>query len=355
MRILIAPNAFKGSMSAHQVAQTVEQALLSIAPNNSCKLLPVADGGDGTAKVLSLGLEASKRMVPTYDALGNRIQAPYYVTSDGTAIIELADTAGIRLLKPYQLSPMQSNTYGVGVIMRDALDYGCRKIILGVGGSATLDMGTGLLRALGVRFFDAYSDLDERIYNTEILVACDVNNSLLGSTGAARVFGPQKGASPYQVMLLERNHRYMADLVNSAMGMDISELPYTGAAGGVPALLKVFCKAILRPGANLVMDVLDIDHWLDQCDLVITGEGKIDSQTKFGKAPFVVAQRAHDRGKMVIALTGSYEDFAQNPFDVVFPIIPGPTSLHDAMENASDNLLTVTKEIAKLIKILWKE
>ncbi|MFA8433305.1 MAG: glycerate kinase [Marinifilaceae bacterium] len=371
MRILIAPNAFKGSLSAAEVAATISRAFHDVEPNFDCCTLPVADGGDGTAEVLAAGLNARKQLVEVENALGRKIKAPLYLSEDGTAFIELADAAGLKLLSTRELAPLQTHTYGVGELIRKALDYSCTRIVLGIGGSATLDVGIGALRALGVRFKDAsggevrggggalnriasldVSEMDKRLNEVQIQIACDVDNYLLGERGAAHVFGPQKGANPFQVELLEKNHRKFTQLVKQTLDVDMGEFLYGGAAGGISAGLKAFCGAELLPGADLVLDSLDFDRKLKDCDLVITGEGRIDEQSIHGKAPYVVAQRAKFAGKKVIGLAGSFESLDNSPFDALFSIPNGPVALEEVMENAEKYLYYSAKELGKLIKAL---
>ncbi|RXQ88064.1 glycerate kinase [Ancylomarina salipaludis] len=368
MNILIAPNAFKGSMSALEVAEIIQFNLLKFHPELKCQCLPIADGGDGTFDVLTHHLKGENHIVTTTDLLGREIQASLFLTEQDVAIIELTHVAGLSLLAPSEYKPLNTHTYGVGDLIRSALNLSCSKIILAIGGSGTLDMGFGVLRALGYRFFDKdglelkggggnlsaiakidSQDFDRRILNVDFQIACDVENPLLGECGAAKVFGAQKGASCDEIDLLHQNHQYFAEIIKKEFQIDISKMKYGGAAGGIAAGLYAMCGAKLRSGSELVFDCLNMDKAIAGCDLLITGEGRIDSQSAFGKAPYVLAQKAKEMGKRVYAFCGTSEFLQNSPFDKVFPIKKESQSLTDAMKQTKENLRDAVSEMVKLL------
>ena len=357
MNVLIAPNAFKGSLSALQVARIIESNLVKIRPNFNCKCLPIADGGDGTFDVLTNYYEGKTHRFSTIDLLDREISAPLFLTKNGTAIIELTHVAGLSLLKPSEYNPLSTHTYGVGDLIRSALDLNCTKIILAIGGSGTIDMGFGALRALGFRFLNRNGEVqlggggdlneiveidslsfDNRLLNVDFQIACDVENVLLGELGSAHVFSKQKGASSEDINYLHQNHKHFANLIKKQFNIDISSMKYGGAAGGVAAVLHALCGAKLRSGSELVFDCLNIDQALNDCDILITGEGCIDSQSSFGKAPYVLAKKAKEIKKRVYAFCGSSENIVNFPFDDVFPIKKEGQTLVEALTFAENNL-----------------
>lgn len=368
MNILIAPNAFKGSLSALEVAEIIQSNLLKIKPDFNCKCLPIADGGDGTFDVLSDHYLGITHTFSTTDLLNRKIEAPIFLTENGAAIIELTHVAGLSLLKPSEYKPLHTHTFGVGDLIRSALDLNCTKIILAIGGSGTLDMGFGALRALGFRFLDKggnelsggggnlkdiveinSQNFDSRLLHVDFQIACDVDNSLLGEFGAAYVFGKQKGASDEEIIQLHQNHEHFAQLIKKQFHIDISEIEHGGAAGGIAAALYALSGAKLRSGSELIFDCLDMDDALLNCDILITGEGRIDSQSSFGKAPYVLAQKAKLMGKRVIAFCGSSENLLNSPFDQVFPIKKEYQTLDEAITFAKNNLTDAVLHNAHLL------
>jgi glycerate 2-kinase len=288
-----------------------------------CIFFPVGDGGDGTGALLANHLGAKKISIDVKGPLGDLVSAPLYMSNDHTAIVELADASGLRLVAKSRLNPMASTTYGTGELIRHALDQQASEIILAVGGSATVDGGAGILRALGVRFLDSegaevvdlpsglcdvtdldISKMDHRILETGITILCDVVNPIGGPNGSAHIFGPQKGASPSEVLLLERALRNFCDVINRQFSKVVHELPGGGAAGGVAAVLHALCKARLVSGIEYFLRATNFDQVLRDAELVITGEGLFDDQTFEGKAPMGVAKRAFDKGIKVIAVAG---------------------------------------------------
>jgi glycerate 2-kinase len=345
MHILIAPNAFKGSLSAHDTAIAIRDGVTRIAPDARLDLLPVADGGDGTADVLVQAVSDGRSIdAAVIDPLSRPITARFgLINEDKTAVIELAAASGLRLLN------------------RDEL---------GVGGSATVDGGAGIAQALGARLLDAAGNeigrgggalatldridlagLDPRLKDTRIDVACDVDNPLLGEKGAARVFAPQKGASAGQVEQLEAHLTRFADVLAHDTGVRVHNLPHAGAAGGAAAGLHALCGAHLRVGIDLILDQLDFAAHLEGVDLVITGEGRIDDQTIYGKAPIGVAKRAKARGIPVVALAGGVAGRAvyDHGIDAVMAILPAPMALDEAMRQAAPLLADAAERLMRLI------
>jgi glycerate kinase len=336
MKIAIAPNAFKGSLTAEQAADCIGRGLRKALPDCLLLQVPVADGGDGTAAAVVAATGGTWVTCPARDPLGRVIRSGFGLTGDGrAAVIEMALASGLALLKRSEQNPLLASTHGTGELIRAALDRQVDTILIGIGGSATTDGGTGMASALGVRFLDArgaeldgtggalgglsridMSGLDPRLKRVSVEVACDVDNPLFGPQGAACVYGPQKGATPDMVERLDAGLRRLAAVIQSDLGMDVSALPGGGAAGGLGAGLVAFLGGRLRPGAELVIGVSGLEEKLEGCDLVITGEGRLDGQTVFGKAPAGVAKVARARGLPVIAICGSLGPGVEKVHDV---------------------------------------
>ncbi|MGB0522005.1 MAG: glycerate kinase [Flammeovirgaceae bacterium] len=367
MNILIAPNAFKGSLTSVEIAEIIASAVKAVFPNANCIQLPVADGGDGTAEVLYRQLGGKKLIHEVQDPIGRNIQAPLYITPHQTAIIELADASGLRLLQPNEYQALEASTYGTGQLLKAALAHGCTRIILGVGGSATNEVGMGILRALGVRFLAKNgretqhwteithldcTTIDSRIKHGELLIPCDVNNPLTGTSGAAAVFGPQKGASPAEVEILQKAHHQLADLIEKQFNRRIHDLPFAGAAGGTSGGLHGVLGAKLVKGSAFILDELGFDEQLQQADLVITGEGHMDAQSASGKAPFEVARRAKKFGKPVIAIAGGISLATNsNDYDAAISICNRPMQLATAIAEAKALLHAQTIQVMRLMKV----
>ena len=325
--ILIAPNALKGSLSAPAAARAIAAGVRRVLPQAELRLLPVADGGDGVLEVLEETLAGERVTARVHGPLGALLDAHYiYVPTRRLALLEMARVAGLALLSPAQYDPLRASTRGLGELILAALERGARQILLGIGGSASNDGGIGMAAALGVRFLDAggrpveplacnllqlrhidSSGLDPRLRHTRIQVICDVDNPLLGARGATRVFGPQKGAGPTELEPLEAGLAHLADLLEQQLGVAVRALPGAGAAGGLGAGAVALLGAQLRPGTELVLELLDFDAALQGADLVITAEGRLDAQTLGGKAPAVVARHAKARAIPCICLAGSLE------------------------------------------------
>lgn len=374
-KIVIAADSFKGSISSRQFADVCERAISSVVPDCQIVKLPLGDGGEGTVEALSAALDAKTTAVSVADPLLRPRLASYSITSDhSTAVMEMAEANGLTLLNDDERNPSATSSYGTGMMIADALDKGCCHIMLGIGGSATNDGGAGMLGALGARFFDNggrmmsepltggdfntigridLSTLDARLKLVKIDVACDVDNPLTGINGATRIFARQKGADDAMIERLETGMVHYADLLAQAAGRPLASLPGAGAAGGLGAALAAI-GARLRPGIELVLDAVGFDHHLDGADLVITGEGRIDSQTLMGKTPFGVLQSARVKHVPVIAIGGSVEySEALNSvgFAGIFSIQTAPVSLADALNpaTASRNLADTVRQIIGLI------
>jgi glycerate kinase len=357
----------KGSLSAFQFAGLVEQAFLDVAPSVfTTRKLPVADGGDETVNVLMNALRLEVQEVAVSDPIGRQVLAKYGY-ANGVAVIEMANASGLKLLKQEELNPMKTSSYGTGQLILDAIQKGAEKIYVGIGGSATVDGGMGMLEALGIQFFDRSGQLLKgngenlgklhRIVATnrlvpseiEVVVISDVDNFLLGINGAARIFGPQKGATPEMVEMLEANLSNYAELIRKHTGKDVTTLKGGGAAGGISVAFSTFLNAEIRDGADYILNVISIDESIQWADLVITGEGMIDNQTLMNKAPFAVAMRAKKFNKPVIALAGSVSLTDDSTFDGIFSIIDMPMTLEYAIKNAEELMYRQAKNLAMLI------
>ncbi len=369
MKILIAPNSMKGSLNAFDFAETVEKAFLTISEEFEIKKLPVADGGDFTGEVLQHSLNAKDVLVEVRGPLGKTVQSKYAI-SDNIAIIEMADASGMKLVDFNLLNPLNASSYGTGQLINNAVKKGCSEIFLAIGGSATVDGGMGMLEALGFQFFDKNNlkltgngeNLSEvySIIKPDIIddisfeIICDVNNPLLGESGAAAVFGPQKGATPKMVTELEKGLKNWAKVIHSETEKRLECIEGGGAAGGMAIPLIAFYNARIVPGADFVLNQLNFEEHVKWADIIITGEGKIDSQTLNNKAPFAVAKMARKFNKPVIAIGGKLEKEASSAFDGIFSFVNGPLNLEYAMKNAKQLLYDFSIELAKTIKILKK-
>lgn len=374
MRILVAPNAFKESLSAREAAEAVARGLERGMPGCDLVLCPLADGGDGTAEALAVATGGRMLTHRVAGPLGDPVEARWALLGDGTtACIEMAEASGLRLLPPERRNPLVTTTRGTGELLLAALDVGVQRIIVGVGGSATVDGGSGLARALGYRFLDEEgrevpeggagllrlaridaSGADPRLAQVDVVVACDVENPLLGDRGAAKVFAPQKGASPEDVELLEAALARFAQVVERDMGVDVAGIPGAGAAGGLPAGLVAFCGARCLPGAQVVMEAVGFDRLLGGADLVVTGEGALDASTAHGKAPAAVARAAARAGVPVVALAGAllpgYEALRGGGLTAAFACTRRPASVEEAMASAAAWLEATAEELGRLLR-----
>jgi glycerate 2-kinase len=359
MKIIIAPDSFKGSLSAFEVAKSIQRGIIKIDETIETVIVPMADGGEGTVQSLIDASGGEIIELTVHDPLFREIKSFYGIMGDGiTAVIEMAAASGLPLLTPEERNPLKTTTYGTGELIKDALNRGCQKFIIGLGGSATNDGGCGMAQALGVKFFDKngnevglgggelskidkidISGIDTRIKNAAFLAACDVDNPLCGDKGASAVYGPQKGASADDVILLDKGLEHFAQLVKQQLNLDIKDVAGAGAAGGLGAGALIFLQAQLQRGIEIVTQTTYLAGKMAGADLVITGEGKIDSQTAFGKTPFGVAQLAKQKNIPVVAIAGSlgdgYQTLYDKGFDEIYSIMDKSMSLKYAIENAA--------------------
>ena len=374
MNIIIAPQTFKGSISALNVAKAMESGVLKVIPNANITLVPVADGGDGTLETLVETSNGDIRTIEVTGPMGDRIEAQWGAMGDGkTAVIEMARTSGLALVPEQNMNPLISTTFGLGETIKHALNSGFRKFIIGIGGSATNDAGAGMAQALGIHFLDAngkelsfggaalskldqidLKSLDARALQSEFLVACDVSNPLTGPEGASAIYGPQKGASPEMVDQLDSALRNFGNIISRDIDIDVDKIPGSGAAGGLGAGLTALLGAKLRKGVDIVLDSVNLDSHLKDADLVITGEGQMDYQTVYAKAPIGVAERSSLYGVPVIAISGSlgenYQVFHKHGISAVGAITTSPMTLSDASENASSLISSSVEQALRFMK-----
>jgi glycerate kinase len=372
MRIVVAPNAFKGSLTALEAAEAIGEGVRALAPEAEVTRLPIADGGDGTVEALVAATGGERRRLRVRGPLGDPVEAEYGLIDSGkTAVIEMAKAAGLALLSRERRDPRVTTTYGVGELLRHADNQGARHYVVGIGGSATNDGGAGMAQALGYHLLDAsaqelppgglalknLSRIDSggvhgNWSEAVVEVACDVTNPLTGPSGASVVYGPQKGATPEMVAELDAALKHFAQVIRRDLGVDVETIPGAGAAGGLGAGLVAFAGAKLRPGAEIVLAALNFDSRLQGADLVITGEGRLDAQTaRFGKGPAAVARHARNAGIPVIAIGGSVADDAElrHIFDGVEAAISEPCSLEQALAHARDSLVRAASRAMSLV------
>ena len=370
-KIVFAPQGFKESMTGIEIARAMAQGARAVWPDAEAVLVPVADGGDGTLQSLVDASGGEVRSTRAIDPLGRDIDVEWGALGDGkTAVIEMARSSGLALLSPDERDPLNATTYGVGQVMKTALDAGFTRFIIGIGGSATNDGGAGMAQALGARLLNAsgqelapggaalaqldridISGFDSRIASVAIDVACDVNNPLCGPKGASAIFGPQKGATPENVRSLDAALRHFGEIMKRDLGKDVAEIPGAGAAGGLGAGLMGFASARLRLGADIVLEAVQLDSKLAGADLVVVGEGQFDRSTVFNKSPVAVAQRAKRRGIPVIGIAGSlgagYHEVHDHGIDAVFSLVSRPMTLKDAMADTARLVARATEEACR--------
>lgn len=371
MKIVIASDSFKESLSSKAVADAAECGISMIDPGCETFKFSVSDGGEGLTESLVDALHGSYVTIISSDPLGRKIHSTYGICGD-TAILEMAAASGLPLLSTGERNPMKTSTYGTGEMIRDAFSKGCRKFLIGIGGSATCDGGTGMLEALGWKFLDrdgnvltgcggnlsAIETIDDsgvsrQLAEAEFTVACDVSNPFCGPQGASFVFSPQKGASPDEVRLLDDGLRHFAALITGKYGIDVSDMQGAGAAGGLGGAFKAFLGASLRRGIDMVLDAIGIDDAISEADLVITGEGKIDFQTPSGKTAAGVLDRCLKYGVPCVAIGGMVEmcdELLNSGFAGIFPVLSGPCTLQEAMDGsvAFDNVSRTVSQIVSL-------
>ncbi|GAL56570.1 glycerate kinase GarK [Pseudescherichia vulneris NBRC 102420] len=374
MKIVIAPDSYKESLSALDVATAIEQGFREIFPQAEYIKLPVADGGEGTVEAMVAATQGRIVEVAVTGPLGAQVEGFYGLSGDEqSAFIEMAAASGLELVLPEQRNPLITTSWGTGELIRHALDAGVKHIIIGIGGSATNDGGAGMVQALGAKLLDSegnalgqgggaletlaridISELDRRLHDCRIEVACDVTNPLTGKEGATAIFGPQKGATPEMITRLDAALAHYAQLIKRDLDLDVLDLAGGGAAGGMGAALFAFCGAELRQGIEIVTDALHLDRYVAEADLVITGEGRIDSQTVHGKVPVGVAKVAKRYNKPVIGIAGSLTaDVSvvhEHGIDAVFSVIYGICTLDDALKNAAENVRMTARNVAAVLK-----
>ena len=377
MNVIVAIDSLKGSLSSLQAGAAAKAGILRAIPDAIVSVKPVADGGEGTVTALVSGLSGRSVTIAVTGPLGETVEATYGILPDHTAVIEMAEAAGLPLVPAEKRNPMNTTTYGVGELILHALDEGCRNFIIGIGGSATNDGGTGMLRALGCRFRKADGSeialgaqelselatieteaLDPRLKESHFSIACDVTNPLCGPSGASYIFAPQKGADPATVQKLDAVLAHLADMTAVTLGTDLRDQPGAGAAGGLGFAFASYLNGTLRPGVDIVLDAVLPESELRAADIVVTGEGRFDGQTAMGKAPVGIARRAKACGCKVIVLAGSVEHSGvratqQNPplIDAVFPILPGAMILEEAMHEdvAYENMEYTAEQVFRVV------
>lgn len=374
MKLVIAPDSFKESLSARAVAEAIAAGWARVYPDAELLLCPMADGGEGTVDALLSATDGKLQQTRVSGPLGDPVEAHWGLLPNAQAIIEMAEASGLHRVEPGRRDVLAASSHGTGELIRAALDAGVRRIVLGLGGSATNDGGAGLLAALGVRFLDRegqelplggaglarlsqidLTGLDTRLAQVEVMVAADVDNPLCGPRGASAVFGPQKGASPEQVVQLDEALAHYADVMAATLGEDLRDLPGVGAAGGLGFAARAVLRAGFRPGVELVAELSGLAQAVQGADLVITGEGRLDGQSLHGKTPVGVARLARTAGVPVIALAGSlgegYQRLYAEGIGAAFSLAPGPLSLEQAMQQAADQLSARAADLARLWQI----
>ncbi|HEX9060222.1 MAG TPA: glycerate kinase [Clostridia bacterium] len=372
MRVLIASDSFKGSLGSLEVADMIEKGIRNVYSDAYVDKVAVADGGEGTVSAFAHNLGGEYIYTDVKGPLGETVRARYGIIHGNIAVIEMAEASGLCLVPEGKRNPLLTSTYGTGELIIDALSKGCRDIIIGIGGSATNDGGAGMAAALGVKFLDrdgnsflptggslgsVYSiDMDgisPDISNARITAACDVDIPLCGPRGASRVFAPQKGANLEMVETLDKNLQNYASVIKKELRIDIAETPGAGAAGGLGAGLMVFCGALFKNGIDLLLDTVNIDEKIRLCDIVITGEGRIDRQTAMGKAPCGIAKKAKMHGKPVFAIAGQIGDGVKMVYekgiDSVISIVSRPMSLNEALQSSPELIEDAAERLFRVI------
>jgi len=375
MRVVVAPDSFKGSLSALRVAEAMERGIRTVFPEAEVLKVPIADGGEGTVEALVAATGGRVEHATVRGPLGEPVRALWGVLGDGeTAVVEMAAVSGLPLVPEARRDPRATTTFGTGELMRAALDAGLSKLVIGIGGSATNDGGAGMARAFGIRFLDAsgrelpdggaalsrldridLSGLDPRLARAEILVACDVDNPLTGARGASAVYGPQKGATPEMVRELDAALAWFAAVARASTGRDVAEVPGAGAAGGLGAGLLFFTPARLRPGVAIVLEAIGFDEMVKDAHLVVTGEGRTDFQSAMGKAPAGVAAVARRHGVPVVCLAGGLgqgaDDLMSQGVDALASIVPQPMTLEECMARGAELVEAGTARACRLMRV----
>lgn len=377
MKVIVAIDSLKGSLSSLEAGKAAEEGIKRAMPEAEIIIKPVADGGEGTVSALTSGLNGRLEKAEVTGPLGQKVKAVYGILPDKTAVIEMAEAAGLPLVPDDQRNPMHTTTYGVGELIQQALEKGCRKFIVGIGGSATNDGGTGMLQALGCHFYKKdgteicpgaeeieeiarvdIDGMDRRLEECRFEIACDVTNPLCGERGASAVFAPQKGADARMVGRLDDALSHLADVTEEVLKTDNRNLPGAGAAGGLGFAFSSYLGGDLRPGVEIVLDAVLSEKELSEADIVVTGEGRFDGQTAMGKAPVGIAKRAKEKGCMVLVFAGSIEPQGVRKvqddmqlIDGAFPILPGVMTLEEAMQKtvAYENMSYTAEQVFRVI------
>lgn len=378
MKIVIAIDSLKGSLSSIEAANAIKKGIENAKLNADIEIKPLADGGEGTVDALVDGMNGKRKVVKVCGPAGNSVEATYGILEDSkTAIMEMAQAAGITQVFGDEKNPLKTTTYGVGEMIKAAINEGCRNFIMGIGGSATNDAGVGMLQALGFKFYDENNNLVglggevlnqiKRIDDSEKLkeldecnfkIACDVNNPLFGLNGAAHIYGPQKGATPKIVEELDKGLVNFSEIVKKDLNKDLANTPGAGAAGGLGYGFLTFLNSKLESGVKIILEETRLEDSLKDADIVVTGEGRLDNQTAMGKAPIGVAKLAKKHGAKVIAIAGCTTDDAvacnEEGIDAFFAIVNKATTLEEAMDhkNAENNMINTSTQIFNLVRVL---
>lgn len=375
MKIVIAPDSFKESLTALHVCEALEKGIKTHFPNAEISKVPMADGGEGTVQSLVDATGGQIIQAKVTGPLGKEVEAFYGILGDGkTAVIEMAAASGLHQVPMDERNPLITTTRGTGELILKALDQKVKHIIIGIGGSATNDGGAGMAKALGAKLLNTngaeikegggslnqlaaidLTNFDSRLAEVKVEVACDVDNPLTGATGASAVFGPQKGATPDMVKQLDRNLAHYAAVIEKEMDIHIQNVPGAGAAGGLGGGLLAFLSAELKPGVDIVIEATQLESYIKNADLVITGEGRIDGQTIYGKTPIGVAKTAKKHSVPVIAIAGSIgagsEAVYEHGISALFSVVPGAVTLSEALEKAGENVERTAKNVASVIRL----
>ena len=378
MKVVISIDSLKGSLSSMEAATAIKEGILEVNKETEVVIMPLADGGEGTVDALVEGMNGQAILTSVMGPIEEKVEAKYGILSDGkTAIMEMAQAAGFALVPAEKKNPLYTTTYGVGEMIKEAIEKGCRNFIVGIGGSATNDAGVGMLQALGFEFYDEKNNLvglgghvlnkikkikiDNRLKELDqcsFKIACDVNNPLYGENGAAYIYGPQKGATPEIVKELDEGLRNFAQVVKADLGKEIAEVPGVGAAGGMGFAFLGFLNSKLESGIKIILDEINLDDTVKGADIVITGEGRLDNQTAMGKAPIGVAKIAKKHGAKVIAIAGCTTDDAvrcnEEGIDAYFSIVNSAMTIEEATkkETALKNMKSTTIQVFNLIKAM---
>lgn len=377
MKIVIAPDSFKGSCTSIEAATYIKKGVMKVFPDADITTISVADGGEGTVETILQSIQGEMIYEDVTGPLGDTITASYAILKNSTAVIEMASASGIVLVPEDKKDVLNATTRGTGELIKSAMDRGCKKIIIGIGGSATNDGGVGMAQALGYSFIDkdgnelnpgggnladlvkiTMDKIDKRLHDTQIIVACDVTNPLYGLNGAAYIYSPQKGATLEMVKLLDKGLRHLNEIAVKQLGLNMADIPGAGAAGGLGFGLLTFCKARLESGIDIVLDIIDFKGHLTDCDLIITGEGNIDGQSINGKVPVGIAKIAKENNIPLIVLAGgignSIDELYNLGIDSIMPSVNSVMDLPEAINRTEELLIQAAERSMKMIKVGMK-